>query len=344
MKLSFGDFIKYGLSLLLALGIFWYLYKGQDFEKLLSDLSKANFNWIALSISLSLISHFSRGWRWVITLRGLGYQTSVFRAFLSVLVSYIANLVLPRMGEVSRCLIFQRTDNVPFQKAFGTVVAERAVDLIMVLSAVIFTLFWEMDRLSELLGSQFSGQQDAYQKKLLFLAYLLVPIALVASVLYFFRKKLLEIAFVKKILGFLNGIKEGFLSIMALDAASRLAYLVHTFVIWICYYYMTYVLFFAIPETSHLDWLCGFTVLAMGGIAMAVPVQGGIGVYHYLVSGGVQAYGISKAIGDYFALMIHGSQMLTVLIFGGLALALMLYFANVNQKNKPQTAKNETTL
>ncbi|TAF32347.1 MAG: UPF0104 family protein [Cytophagales bacterium] len=340
MKLSFADIIKYSLSFLVAAALFAYLYKDQDFGKMLTDLSKADFTWIIVSVLLSLISHWSRGWRWVIALRGMGYQTSIFRAFLAIFVGYIANLMLPRMGEVSRCVVFQRTDDVPFQKAFGSVLAERAVDLIMLFSAVLFTLFWELDRLSALLNTKFGGQQDAYKAKLMLLAYILLPALILGFLLWYFRKKLLTIGFVQKIAGFLGGIKEGFLSIMALNASARWAYVAHTFVIWVCYYYMTYVLFFSMPETAHLDWLCGFTVLAMGGIAMAVPVQGGIGVYHYLVSGGVQAYGVEKLIGDYFAVLIHGSQVVTILFFGTLALALMLYFASTKKKKQPQNIKS----
>ncbi|WP_448518221.1 lysylphosphatidylglycerol synthase transmembrane domain-containing protein, partial [Rhodoflexus sp.] len=143
--------LKYILTLAVALGLFWILYRNQDFGELWRNLSQARWEWIAASIILSLVAHLSRGIRWAIMLKPLGYHAGAVPAFAAVMIGYLANLVVPRMGEVSRSAVLQRMRGIPFQISFGAVIAERVFDLFMLMLFTLAALWLEFDRLSDFL-------------------------------------------------------------------------------------------------------------------------------------------------------------------------------------------------
>lgn len=318
--------IQYTLTLLLALLLFWFLFKDRDPAELWEKLKEADMRWVVFSILISLLSHLHRAWRWVIALRPLGHEASVLPAFMAVMVGYLANLALPRMGEVSRCAVFNRATGVPVSVAFGAVVAERVLDLILLLSFTALTIILEFDKIGSFLASFFGGQEDAYAK----LGYLLGGASLLGILgllgLYLLRNTLKKLPFYEKLAVFLSGIRSGLLSIMKLSPKDRAAYLFHTVMIWVGYYFMSYVLFFSVPWTSNLGLEAGLVTLVMGGIGMAVPVQGGIGTYHLFVSRGLVPFDIAVQTGEDFAVLMHTSQVFMILVTGAVSLlGLMLW-------------------
>jgi glycosyltransferase 2 family protein len=326
LKLSPLKIAQYTVSFLLAGGLFWYLYREQDLGQMLANIAQANFWWIGASIVVSLWAHLSRGIRWAIMLKPLGYHTGDTRPFLAVMVGYLANLVLPRMGEVSRSLILQRLRGVPFNVSFGAVIAERVIDLLMLIALTGVAFWLEFDRLRDFLASLFSQPAAPGQGSGKWL-----PLAVVASVgllgllgLYVFRKRILAHPLAAKGLAFLAGLKDGLLSIGKLTPRDRVLFGLHTIVIWLNYYLTSYVLFFSVAPTAQLDWHCALAILAMSGISIVAPVQGGIGVYHFLVAGTLVAYGVAEGPAKEFAFMAHSSQMLMFIVVGGACLLLSL--------------------
>ncbi|MCS7017615.1 MAG: lysylphosphatidylglycerol synthase transmembrane domain-containing protein [Cytophagales bacterium] len=326
--------LKYILTLVVAVGLFWMLYRNQDFEELWHNLRQARWEWILFSLVLSLVAHWSRGVRWSIMLRTLGYHAGAMPAFIAVLVGYLANLIVPRMGEVSRSAMLQRMRGIPFQVSFGAVIAERIFDLFMLALFTLGALWLEFDRLSHFLTQVFGSRaQSSTDKSLMLGATALVAIGGIA-VVYVTRSYWLQLLWAQKVIGFLKGLKDGLLSILQLSVAQRIYFLLHTLLIWTCYYFTSYVLFFAMPATENLDWHCALAILMMSGISIVAPVQGGIGVYHLFITATLSAYGIVQSAAQEFAFMAHSSQLFSYVFFGVLALGLSLLFKPMPYSDK----------
>jgi hypothetical protein len=337
MKQKTLSVLKYMLTLAVAVGLFWMLYRNRDFGELWRNLSQTRWEWIAVSIILLLIAHLSRGIRWAIMLKPLGYNAGVLPAFTAVMIGYLANLVVPRMGEVSRSIVLQRMRGIPFQISFGAVIAERVFDLFMLMLFTLVALWLEFDRLSDFLTQIFGSQAqgNVMNKGLLLSTTALVGLG-GAAVLYATRSYWIQLLWAQKIIGFLKGLKDGLLSVLQLSVAQRTGLLLHTVLIWVCYYLTSYVLFFALPATEQLDWHCALAILMMSGISIVAPVQGGIGVYHLFVTATLVAYGIAQSPAQEFAFMAHSLQMLAYIVFGLLAIGVSLLFKPVITMTKCQ--------
>ena len=327
MKIKILDVIKYLISFAIAIGLFAYLYQGKDIGKMFSDLLTVKFKWVFASFVVTFISHFSRGWRWSIMLKPLGYNVGLTRPFLAVMAAYFANFILPRMGEVVRCTVLQRTDSVPFQKSFGAVIAERAFDLVCLILVTITAVFLQFSQLETLLNEVFSGGEsvETQNNRKFILGGIVIVGGIGTLIIWFvFKKKIQELSLYKKVIEILSGVKDGFLSVLKLNPTDKILFFVHTIVIWFGYFLTSYFLFFALPETSHLSWDCALTILAMSGVAIVAPVQGGIGVYHYLISKTLMIYDVAEATAKYFAFMAHNSQ--TILLIGVGSVCLLITF------------------
>ncbi|GAB4110168.1 MAG: lysylphosphatidylglycerol synthase transmembrane domain-containing protein [Thermoflexibacter sp.] len=332
MKINFLSILKYSISFLIAIAIFAYIYQGQDLGKMFNDLLATKWQWISLSMSLSLLSHVGRAWRWSLMFKPLGFQVGIYRPFLAVMVGYLANFILPRMGEVTRCTILQRTNAIPFQQSFGTVIAERAIDFICLVIVTLLTIFIEFDKLASVLNDIFNqGQtQEGSHLKWILLGIVLIGSLIALGIWTLFKKKIQALDIYKKIIWILLGLRDGFMSVLKLDKQDRVLFFVHTFAIWFLYLVTFYVLFFALTETSQLDIYCALAGLAMSGVAIVAPVQGGIGVYHYLISKTLETYGIGENTAKFFAFMSHNSQVILWVVVGSICLLLSLLVKKSN--------------
>lgn len=316
---------QYSLSLLLAVGLFVYVYGNRDLSQLFTTGQNISWEWIGLSLFVANLSHLSRALRWRVALSPLGYRASAGGAYIAVMVGYLANLVVPRMGEFSRCAVFQRSDKVPFTVSFGAVVAERVVDLLFLVLVIFITLLLEFERVGGFITAQFSAQAGALQQKLLIALGLLVVLGVILGAVYRFRERLEQLALFRKGFSFLRGIRDGLLSIRKMPLRLRLQYVLYSFTIWFLYFLMTYVLFPALPATTGLGVSAGFVVLMMGSLGMVMPVQAGIGFYHLFVSVGVASFGVLREDAEDFAFLIHSSQVAGIVIMGGISLLINLF-------------------
>ncbi|SMG22232.1 hypothetical protein SAMN05661096_01269 [Marivirga sericea] len=326
MRKGLLSFLKYTLSLAIAVFLFWYLYKDVDFKDMLAKFRKANFTWVYLSIALAMFSHLLRAWRWNMLLEPLGYKLKSSRTFLAVMVGYLANFVVPRMGEVSRCGILKKTDNVSVSRGFGSVVTERVFDLICLLIIIGITLILEFKRLNEFFLNLFLDKATGLEENFFTLLAIGITFLIVAIVIFFFLKKnqtfLRKNKYYNKLTAFLRQLVEGITSVKKLKSQS--SFWVATIGIWVCYFLMTYVMFFSMNSTADLGISAGFIILVLGGLGMATPVQGGIGAFHYLVSAGLLLYGISEKEGITFAFLLHSSNSIAIMVVGTASLFISM--------------------
>ncbi len=322
--------IRYIISFLLAAGLLWFVFKDIDLASMGSRLAAADWRWIVLSAFLTLLAHFFRAWRWTMMLRPLHKQVSLYASFISLLTGYFANYILPRMGEVTRCGTLYRMEGVPVNQSLGTVIADRVFDVLVLAVLLILNFALEFDRLSTffagLVGSRLEGSGESANILGILIGGGLIAALLVSIWIWrsrSLRERLLSIALVRKVWEFAQGMINGLLSVRKLD--SPLLFVVSTVAIWVCYYFTSYVLFFCIPETSHLGMLAGLTVLVIGSVGMTAPTQGGIGAYHLLVGNVMVLYGLTQQDGITLATFVHGTQMLLMLAAGAIAFLLALF-------------------
>ncbi len=267
---------------------------------------------------IALISHALRAERWGMLLVPAGYKTKLSYSFLSLMVGYLINLVIPRGGEVSRCYNLYKLDKTPVEISFGTVVVERIVDLICLLLLISVSFFLESEKLFAFMDTLPIGDgQDSSSFNILI--YIGVGLMVLLLLLIWFVKKN------KKVNAFLvrtwYGFKDGLLSIFRLK--NKTLFIFYSMVIWFLYFLMSYTVIRAFPETQHLGMNAVLSLFAIGSIAMAVPLPGGTGSYHVLVPQGlVFLYNIPQADAVAFTFIFHGWQTAIMIVGGAISLII----------------------
>ncbi|MCL1821445.1 MAG: flippase-like domain-containing protein [Prolixibacteraceae bacterium] len=310
--------------------IFWFIYKDQDIDRMFSILKNdVNYFWILLSIILGILSHICRAVRWRYLIEPMGYKPRLDNTFYAVMVGYLMNLVIPRMGEISKCGVLTRYENINFAKLIGTVVTERIFDILVML---FFTLLMALTQFGEVVG--FLNEKPEMKTKLfsaLISPFLWGSFIVIGLLFFSFRRKIKASRFYRRIGKTLNQFKEGILSVRYIRKKG--AFIFQTFFIWILYYLMLYVAFFAFDFTSHLLPLEGLTAFVFGSFGMVAPVQGGIGAWHFMTKEALALYGIPNEDGIVFALLAHGIMTLMIIVVGVFSLMMLLF---VNRKNVAQ--------
>ncbi len=331
--------IKKSITYLIALGVagllLWVVFKQIDVKEMFSRISEIKYRYIVFSITLMMIAHWVRAYRWRIMLKTVGYTLSTFRTFNAVMVGYIANLFVPRMGEITRCGVLKKTDNVDMTVSIGSVVAERLIDLLTLISLVLINLVLEYNLLSNFFKDLFQTKLSGILQNL-YALYIIAGIGfLVLIVLYLviriYKERLKRIPLFLKIRNLLRGIVDGIFSIRKID--NKIGFWGSTVLLWLLYYSLTYMVVFSVEETSGLSLLAGLTILVTGSIGMATPVQGGIGAFHVLVSSVLVLYGIELDDGLLFATILHSSQVLAVIFFGGIGMIVTVLLQNKRKSN-----------
>lgn len=320
------------MVLIITAAIFWYLFRQIQLQDFKSALAEFNFWWIGLSMLLSVFSHFLRAWRWRLLLQGSGYSTSLSNSYFAVMIGYLANSLFPRLGEVTRCGVLNRTDNVSVSHSLGTVVTERVIDLFILLAITAVTFFLQFN----LLESYFNEGLTNLKTQLLenwWVLLILLVLGVFGLYILFYSSIGKKIQFIGKVKDFVKGLWEGMLSLKNLK--NQFGFWASTLGIWLLYFLMLYVITFGSPLTENLGILAGLSILVMGSFGMATPIPNGVGAFHTLVAGVLVLYGINQQDGIIFATIMHTSQFITVLVIGSLSLIL------VNLKHKRKKAVGE---
>jgi glycosyltransferase 2 family protein len=339
--------LKYVLLLGLSGALMWYALRNLDFTRMLAELRTARWEWIALSILVTLPGFFSRAWRWRMQLTAAQQPSRYWDVYHSMMVGYLANLVLPRAGEVVRCTVLARTSGVPVKVSLGTVIAERVIDLFMLLSLLGILLLLEFEHLQTFFNSQLHDRYDSLAANrttlLLALAVVGVGTGLIAWFVWHNLERFRQNRHFQRAAGFARGLLEGVLSVRRVKHQG--AFWLHTVFVWATYFFTAVVLFHAMPSTSGLGLNVALALLVIGGFGMAAPVQGGIGVFHLLVQGALLAYGLGKEQGMAYALISHTSQTVLVVVMGGISfVASMMRTAHLRQAGLPTPSDDPADL
>ena len=283
---------------------------------------------LILSALVALFSHYFRAERWKLLLKPIGYPIKSSHSFLSVMVGYFINLAIPRGGELSRCYNLYKLNKTPVNVSFGTVVSERVIDLFFLLILIGSVFLIQLDTFLSFFTS-LQWNSSPYESNNSYLPPLFIGFILVVflTLIIFYRiRKRLMFRLLIKIKSFLIGVKSGLFSILKLKR--RGLFILYSLLIWVGYYLMNYFVMQAFPATSELNLLAALTIFVIGGVALTIPLPGGAGSYHLLVSAGLTIiYGVASDQAVAFSVIVHGWQTLVVIIVGAGSLILsQLYY------------------
>ncbi len=333
--MNLKNILKYLISLAIAGGLLWFTFQQSNLDAadLWKKISAADYRWVLLSCLFTIVAHWSRAERWRILLEPVVPQRpNALDTTASVLTGYLANLALPRAGEVARCGTLYRLTGVPVNVSFGTVVAERLFDLLMLILLLGATFILEFDRLSQFFMEFLGGKLpkgSSGSGLLLLIGAVLLGLALLGWFLFNrYREALGRHPLFQKISGFTKGLVAGLLSVRKIRKPGLFVF--HTLLIWGMYYLMSYCLFFAMPATADLGALAGLTILVVGSLGMAAPTPGGIGSFHLLVGQVAILYGLTSQDGQVLATFIHGVSTLMIILLGVSSLLYVLFRRNKN--------------
>ncbi len=309
--------LKYIVFLLISSVLMYLAFKDQNVSEIISKLSTVKYEWLIISILFGALAFASRGLRWIYLINALGYKASKKNSINSVAVGYLTNILIPRAGEISRCTSLQQVEKIPFDKLFGTIILERVIDFAILITLILITLIYKFKEINvffkEVFGES-SGNIFSNPILLFLIGFVLV--------IFIFKKQIKKLGFFEKIIKVLNGLKDGFSSLKKIN--NKTPFILHTILIWVMYILMTYVCFFAIEETKHLNIFDGIYITVIGGLGMVVPSQGGIGSYHLAVKLGLVGLGIGVQPALLFAFAVHTAQTLMAIVFGIISSLLLI--------------------
>jgi uncharacterized protein (TIRG00374 family) len=328
MASSLKAFFQYVLVLAITGFLVWFSLRGLEvkegenkWEYIYHTWQSANKGWLLMMAALLMTSHVLRAERWKMLMEPAGHKITLGNSFLSLLVGYLVNLVIPRGGEVSRCYNLYKLDNSPVEVSFGTVVVERLTDLLCLVLLLVIAFAVESEKLFAFIDT-LPIQTSVLPGK--FTGLLLVGVAGVSSVLFFYwlaKKNQKLNAFLKKTI---SGFKQGFVAVFKLERKSL--FIFYSVAIWMLYFLMSYCVILAFEETSHLGLGAVLSLFAIGSIAMAAPLPGGAGSYHALVPAGlVFLYQVPHSDAVAFTFVFHGWQTFNMIVGGAISLVITSY-------------------
>ena len=333
LKNILGSASKVVLPFVLGGAILWWMYRGEDFSTISHVLTEEmNWTWMLLSFPFGILAQMFRGWRWKQTLEPIGIHPRTSVCMHTIFISYAASLVIPRIGEFSRCAILKRYDGSSFSKALGTVVTERAVDtlIVMIYSGIILLL--EMS----IFGTFFrktGTSMDHILNSFSLTGWVVTAICGVA-VLILLHLLLKNFSIYNKVKMTLGGIWEGVLSLKGVNNLPL--YLFFSVGIWVMYFLHYYLTFFCFDFTENLGLGCALVSFVVANFAVIVPTPNGAGPWHFAIKTMLILYGVADEQALWFVLIVHTVQTMLVIILGIYAWAALLFTKRFN----PQIQNN----
>lgn len=286
----------------------------EDRKRIVVYIQSADLRFLLLSVLFAILSHLSRAYRWLFMLKPLGYQPQFYNSVFAVMVAYLANLGVPRSGEVLRATTLSSYENIPFEKGFGTIITERLIDLLMLAVCIAIALALQYD-----LIYSFLAQKEF--NVLLLLGGLLVFIITILWFRFLFQTN--QSLLIQKFKKILYGLVEGILSFKKMP--NKGFFIAHTLFIWLMYLAMFYVVKWCLPGTAGLTLAALMPAFVVGGLTISAT-NGGIGIYPYAVGMILGGYNISSDVGLAFGWIMWTAQTAMILIFGGLSFFLLPLF------------------
>ena len=312
MKKKINRFLSITLPLLLGVFLIIYVYREftpQQREELMTSFKTADYLYVYIALLIGFTGFWARAYRWKYTLSHIGYTAPFMVKFSAVCITYVMNMLIPRSGEVSRAVVLNKYAGVPFDKALGTIIAERIVDLILLILVVATTVVLQFDAVKAYLV-------DIPFQKLLFYGTI-AGIIFIASVLFFIYSKM---AWVQKVKIKVAGLGEGIMSVVKMP--NKWPFLLLSLYIWFSYVLMFYITIFALPQTAGLSFGSVATAFVIGSIVITFT-NGGTGWFPVAIANVLTMYSVPITAGTAFGWIVWASQTGLILFFGGLSFLLL---------------------
>ena len=312
-KKIFKKILQVVFPLLLGAFILIWVYRDFNFQRVGEVLVNGmNYGWIALSLVFGVFANLFRGWRWKLALEPLGEYPKTANCVYAIFISYASNLVIPRVGEVTRCGVLSKYDGVSFSKSLGTVVSERMIDTLCVGLITGAVLLMQMPVFADFFAE--TGTNVGKYAEVLTSAhfYLIILCVLAILVLVFFLVR--NIALFAKLKGIIQNVWQGIVALK--DIKQVPLYLFYTIGIWGCYFLEFYLAFYAFGFSAHLGITAGMVMFVVGTLAVIVPTPNGAGPWHFAVMTMMMLYGVGKEDAGIFALLVHGIQTFLLILLG----------------------------
>lgn len=327
MKKKVITILKFLFFLGLGILLIWLAVRNlteNDKASIKEAFTQANYFWIVLSMFLSFLSHLVRALRWRLLIQPLGFKPKLSNTFFAVMVGYLANFALPRLGEVSRCGVLTKYEKIPFTEAFGTVIAERAIDVLSLVLIFFATLVFQFEQLwgltTEKIINPLSAKLSALSHNNMFVLFLVI-VLIAITVLFFFLRKKGKGKIYKKVKDIVWGFWEGLKAVKNLKRPYLFVF--HTILIWLLYIGLLYVGFSSFKETSHLGFDAAIAIMLFGSLGVLF-VPGGTGAYQTLVTETLtSAFKMTFTFAFAFAWLMWTSQFILILLLGLISLILL---------------------
>lgn len=328
--------MEYLFFLGLGFGLLWLSFRNLEYSKIRQDIIDADYQWLVIALLFAIAAHIVRALRWNMLINEMGYKTRLSTTFFAVMIGYLANTAVPRMGEFMRCGVLSKKEKIPFNSLFGTVISERLIDLIMLFLIIIMVIVFQIDLVGSYVGDIFEPIIQAifsnFMSLLLFIGSFFLIIGISIWFIWQSRRWFKRFRFYNKVRGFVDGLLEGIKTVMKLKR--KWLFVVYTILIWVFYAFMVYMPVLMLKETTYLKFVDGLTILAIGSLGIVAPVPGGIGAYHFIVKSIlVELYAIEANAAGSFAAITHAGQTLLNVIVGALS---YFYMMVVMKKQKPK--------
>ncbi|MDA8930835.1 flippase-like domain-containing protein [Bacteroidia bacterium] len=314
--------------------LFYWAVGSQDLSKVWENIKDADKKWIIVSMICGILSHLARALRWNLLLEPMGYKATTAGSFHAVILGYLVNMGLPRVGEITRPAVLSKLEDIPLNKLVGTVVVERVVDLLITLLIAIAIFFLQFDMILDTVASLFKGTDvGSFQLYGLIIAVVLT----IGILIYRKREWFYTLPIIGKFKSFIEGLLDGVKTIFNLKRKGL--FIFYSSFIWVMYFFMPFFIFYAFSGTSHLGFGAGLTVLLFGTAAMIVPIPGGVGTFEVMVPKALAIYGIAKKsdLATSYVLVTHAIQSIVII---GVGIVSIIYFVLKSRKLKKDVAKH----
>ena len=329
--------VQYIFFLGIGVLLLWLGFRKLELDEVWTDIIEADYLWLMTALLFAIVSHIFRALRWNLLVNSLGYRTRLSSTFYSVMVGYLANTAVPRMGEFARCGVLSRKEKIPFNTLFGTVISERFFDLFVLLFILVLIILLQLDLVGAFVYRIFNPYLEKAFSNITSIILLVITVLLVTAgfiwLIFRIKERMKSFSFYQKARDFLAGIIHGIKTIFRMN--QKWLFLFYTFAIWLCYIIMVYLPFKMLPETSMLNLMDGTTVMALGSLGIVAPVPGGIGAYHYITKVILtELYAVEANAAMSYATIVHAGQTFLNITLGALSyLMLGLYARKQNPLN-----------
>lgn len=328
MKKIINTTFKIIFPILLGGLILLWVYRDFDFKQMTYVLiHEMNIWWMLLTLIFGILSHILRGMRWQLALDPLKTKSTSLQCIHAIFVSYATSLIIPRIGEVSRCGILKKQAGVPFAQSLGTVVTERVIDMLVVGFITLFAFVIQTGTFAHFFSK--TGSKVDSLMDLFYSPHFYVIIISIIAIFFLLFLLLRTLSIYEKVKGIVINIWEGVRSLQ--HVSHPILFILYTLLIWVCYFLQFYLCFYCFTFTSSLELSAGLVLFVAGTVAVIVPTPNGAGPWHFAIISMLVLYGISETNAAIFAFIVHSIQTFLIILLGIYGM-FALTFSNKKKK------------